>query len=197
MFHRSICSTNGERSLSKRRASRECHSVLQVNHIEGSARSGKNSLRSSRAMHCSTNDLMTASLERSRRALTNSSHAERGGSLVFTSRSNEHSPKHQTLSLTPTNSSKYEQSKTINSRECEVIVFSPLVFSYRSYPYLSSSTNGADSTIVATTPVDPSVTNLGLLSPSSISSNSITDPQEQFKKSTSMRFAKLMEHPSK
>lgn len=150
---------------------------------------------SSRAMHCSTNDLMTSSLERSRRAMTTAGPGERTGSLVFASRSNENSPKHQTLSLTPTNSSKYEQSKSI--LPWTFVTSAPLVFSYRSYPYLSSSMNGADSTVVATTPVDPSVTNLGLLSPSSISSSSMTDQQQQFKKSTSMRFAKLMEHPSK
>ncbi len=69
---------------------------------------------------------------------------------------------------------------------------------HRSYPYLSISNNGIDSTLVPTTPVDPSVTNLGLLSPSSLSTSSIYDDQHQlFKKSTSMRFAKLMEHPSK
>jgi hypothetical protein len=73
-----------------------------------------------------------------------------------------------------------------------------IVSSYRSYPYLSVSNNGTDSTIVPTTPVDPSITNLGLLSPSTISTSSISDdPHQQFKKSTSMRFAKLIEHPSK
>lgn len=78
----------------------------------------------------------------------------------------------------------------------EIYLF--LVFSYRSYPYLSISNNGAESTIVPTTPVDPSVTNLGLASPSSVSTSSISDTQhQQFKKSTSMRFAKLIEHPSK
>ncbi len=72
------------------------------------------------------------------------------------------------------------------------------MIAYRSYPYLSISNNGTDSTIVPTTPVDPSVTNLGLLSPSSVSTSSIYDDQhQQFKKSTSMRFAKLIEHPSK
>ena len=72
------------------------------------------------------------------------------------------------------------------------------MIAYRSHPYLSVSNNGIDSTLVPTTPVDPSVTNLGLLSPSSHSISSIYDDQHQlFKKSTSMRFAKLMEHPSK
>jgi hypothetical protein len=75
--------------------------------------------------------------------------------------------------------------------------FFDLVMTYRSYPYLSISNNGTDSTIVPTTPVDPSVTNLGLISPSSVSTSSIYDDQQQFKKSTSMRFAKLIEHPSK
>ena len=65
------------------------------------------------------------------------------------------------------------------------------VFSYRSYPHLSQSNNGAESTIVATTPVDPSTTNLSLISSSSDSQ------QQYFQKSTSMRFAKLIEHPSK
>lgn len=72
------------------------------------------------------------------------------------------------------------------------------MITYRSYPHLSVSTNGTDSTIVPTTPVDPSNTNLGLISPSSQSTSSIYDDQhQQFKKSTSMRFAKLIEHPSK
>ncbi|CAF4155201.1 unnamed protein product, partial [Rotaria magnacalcarata] len=47
-------------------------------------------------------------------------------------------------------------------------------FSYRSYPYLSTSNNGVESTMVPTTPVDPSVTNLGLMSPSSVSTSSIS-----------------------
>lgn len=69
---------------------------------------------------------------------------------------------------------------------------------HRSYPYLSISNNVIDSTLVPTTPVDPSITNLGLLSPTSLSTSSIYDESQQsFKKSTSMRFAKLMEHPSK
>ncbi len=68
-----------------------------------------------------------------------------------------------------------------------------IVFTYRSYPYLSNSTNGAESTIVPTTPVDPSNPNLSLISSSSVSTTSIND----YQKSTSMRFAKLIEHPSK
>ena len=50
---------------------------------------------------------MTCSLERSRKQLMNSSNNDRVGSLVFSSRSNEHSPRHTSL-LTPTN---YEQGK--------------------------------------------------------------------------------------
>ncbi len=73
-----------------------------------------------------------------------------------------------------------------------------IVFSYRSYPYLSNSTIGAESTIVPTTPVDPSIPNLSLVSSTSISTTSMADYQQQyFQKSTSMRFAKLIEHPSK
>ena len=48
--------------------------------------------------------------------MTNAGPNERAGSMVFASRSNENSPKHQMLSLTPTNSSKYEQSKSIIPR---------------------------------------------------------------------------------
>ncbi|CAF0785219.1 unnamed protein product [Rotaria sordida] len=129
-----------------------------------------------RATHSSANDLMTSSLERTRKQLVNNSINDRAGSLVLSTKSNEHSPRHQSSLLTPTN---HEQ-----------------MFSYRSYPYLSISNNGAESTIVPTTPVDPCATNLGLISPSSISTSSISDSQhQQFKKSTSMRFAKLMEHP--
>jgi hypothetical protein len=136
---------------------------------------------------------MTCSLERTRKPLINSSNNDRISSLVLSTKSNEHSPRRQSSSLTPTNT---EQSKIDLLYKKQNIFFFVVVFSYRSYPYLSISRNGADSTIVPTTPVDPSVTNLGLLSPSSLSTTSITDNQ-QFKKSTSMRFAKLMEHPSK
>ncbi|CAF2393123.1 unnamed protein product [Rotaria sp. Silwood2] len=130
-----------------------------------------------RATHSSASDLMTSSLERTRKQLLTNSINDRVGSLLLSSKSNEHSPQHQSSMLTPTN---HEQ-----------------IFSYRSYPYLSLPNNGAESTIVPTTPVDPSVTNLGLISPSSISTSSISDIQrQQFKKSTSMRFAKLMEHPT-
>jgi hypothetical protein len=139
---------------------------------------------------------MTCSLERTRKQLVNSSHNDRIGSLVLSSKSNEHSPRHRTSLLTPTNC---EQSKINYSKEKNILeILFLIVFSYRSYPYLSVSNNGTDSTIVPTTPVDPSVTNLGLLSPSSVSTSSISDGlHQQFKKSTSMRFAKLMEHPSK
>lgn len=111
-------------------------------------------------------------------------------SILFSSRSNEHSPKHPSFSLTPTNTT--DQSKS-NEREehWHWLRFFVVVFSCRSYPYLSISSNGANSTIVPTTPVDPSVTNLGLLS-----SSSNENSAEKFKKSTSMRFAKLIEHPS-
>ncbi|CAF4603583.1 unnamed protein product [Rotaria sp. Silwood1] len=129
-----------------------------------------------RATHVSASDLMTSSLERTHKQLLTNSVNDRAGSLVLSSKSNEHSPRHQSSILTPTN---HEQ-----------------MFSYRSYSYVSISNNGAESTIVPTTPVDPSVKNLGLISPSSISTSSISDSQhQQFKKSTSMRFAKLMEHP--
>ncbi|CAF4568808.1 unnamed protein product [Rotaria socialis] len=129
-----------------------------------------------RVTHSSASDLMTSSFERSRRQLINSSVNDRGGSLVLSSKSNEHSPRHQSTTLTPTNPEQ--------------------MFSCRSYPYLSTSNNGIESTMVPTTPVDPSVTNLGLISPSSASTSSISNSQhQQFKKSTSMRFAKLMEHP--
>jgi hypothetical protein len=71
------------------------------------------------------------------------------------------------------------------------IIFSLIVFSYGSHPHLSSSTNGAESTIVPTTPVDPSIPNLNLIS------STLSMPDHQyFQKSTSMRFAKLIEHPS-
>ncbi|CAM4768497.1 unnamed protein product [Rotaria magnacalcarata] len=130
-----------------------------------------------RVTYSSASDLMTSSFERSRRQLINGSVNDRAGSLVLSSKSNEHSPRHQSTTLTPTNPEQ--------------------TFSYRSYPYLSTSNNGVESTMVPTTPVDPSVTNLGLMSPSSVSTSSISDSQhQQFKKSTSMRFAKLMEHPT-
>jgi len=89
------------------------------------------------------------------------------------SRSNDHSPKHRHSSLLP---STHEQ---INS--------------YRSYPHLSQTTCAADSTIVPTTPVDPSLTNLSLISSTTSTSDS---SQQYFQKSTSMRFAKLIEHPT-
>lgn len=136
---------------------------------------------------------MTCSLDRPRKQLINTRDDERTNSLILSTRSNEHSPKHRPSLLTPTN---HEQSKTFklltnrktNEESCSV-------FSYRSFPHLSISSNGTDSTIVPTTPVDPSVTNLGLLSPTSVSTSSILDGH--VKKSTSMRFAKLIEHPSK
>ena len=139
---------------------------------------------------------MTCSLERTRKQqLINSSNNDRIGSLVLSTKSNEHSPRHQHSSLTPTNCEQSNKTKLFEKEKYFILC---IVFSYRSYPYLSTSNNGTDSTIVPTTPVDPSVTNLGLLSPSSISTSSINDgQQQQFKKSTSMRFAKLMEHPSK
>ncbi|CAF3809984.1 unnamed protein product [Adineta steineri] len=126
-----------------------------------------------RTTYSSASDLMISSLERTRKQFINSNDDDRTNSLMLSSKSNEHSPKHRSSLLTPTN---HEQ-----------------IFSYRSFPHLSISSNGTDATIVPTTPVDPSVTNLGLLSPSSVSTSSISD--NQFKKSTSMRFAKLMEHP--
>ncbi|CAF1070974.1 unnamed protein product [Adineta steineri] len=127
--------------------------------------------------HSSINDLMTSSLEHTRQPLINSTNNDRIISLTLSSRSNENSPKrHQSL-LTPTNHEP--------------------IFTYRSFPYLSSSTNGADLTIVPTTPVDPSIPNISLISSSSISTNSMPDNQQQyFQKSTSMRFAKLKEHPT-
>ena len=112
-----------------------------------------------RAIHSSTTDLMTSSLDRTHSNLS--------------SKSSDHSPKHHHSLLTPTNQEQ--------------------IFTYRSYPYLSNSTNGADSTIVPTTPVEPSIPNLSLVS----STNSVLDPHSPyFQKSTSMRFAKLIEHPS-
>jgi len=53
---------------------------------------------------------MACSLERTRTRtqLLNSSNNDRAGSLVLSSKSNEHSPRHQTPLLTPTN---HEQSK--------------------------------------------------------------------------------------
>ena len=141
-----------------------------------------------RAIHYSTNDLMSSSLEQTRQSSIN--YTNRMISLNFSSRSNEHSPKHHhyhSLS-TPTNQ---DQSKVFYSRNrLQIRCF--LVFTYRSYPYLSNSTNGTESTIVPTTPVDPSIANLAILS-----SPSTADPQHPFfQKSTSLRFAKLMEHPS-
>ncbi|CAF1123406.1 unnamed protein product [Adineta ricciae] len=126
-----------------------------------------------RATHSFTHDIMTCSLDRPRKQLINTHDDERTSSLILSTRSNEHSPKHRPSLLTPTN---HEQ-----------------MFSYHSFPHLSISSNGTDSTIVPTTPVDPSVTNLGLLSPTSVSASSISDGH--VKKSTSMRFAKLIEHP--
>ncbi|CAF0947926.1 unnamed protein product [Adineta ricciae] len=124
----------------------------------------------------STNDVITSSLERTRPPLINQLNNDRIVSLTLASRSNENSPKRYQSSLTPTNNEQ--------------------IFTYRSYPYLSNSTNGADSTIVPTTPVEPSAPSLSLVSSSSISTSSMPDSQQQyFQKSTSMRFAKLMEHP--
>ncbi|CAF4335997.1 unnamed protein product [Rotaria sp. Silwood2] len=126
-----------------------------------------------RASHSSTNDLITHNLERTHEPIINSINNDRMVSLTLLTKSNEDSPKHHHSLLTPTN---HEQS-----------------FSYQSYPYLSNSTNGTDSTIVPTTPVDPSIPNLSFIS----STNSISDYQRlYFQKSTSMRFAKLIEHPT-
>ena len=148
---------------------------------------------SSRTTHSTAHDIMTCSLDRPRKQFVNTHDDERTGSLILSTRSNEHSPKHRPSLLTPTN---HEQSNTFDlftNRKTNEDSFS--VFSYRSFPHLSISSNGTDSTIVPTTPVDPSVTNLGLLSPTSVSASSISDGH--VKKSTSMRFAKLIEHPSK
>lgn len=80
------------------------------------------------------------------------------------------------------------------SKFITTIVLSYIAFSYQSHPYLSCSTNGNESTIVPTTPVDSLVPNVSFIS----STNSISDCQRQyFQKSTSMRFAKLIQHPSK
>ncbi len=49
---------------------------------------------------------MTSSIDHTQ--LINSTHNNRIGSLVLTSKSNEHSPRHNTSLLTPTN---HEQSK--------------------------------------------------------------------------------------
>ncbi|CAF0768934.1 unnamed protein product [Rotaria sordida] len=125
-----------------------------------------------RATYSSANDLMTHNLERTHEPLINSINNDRMVSLTPLTKSNEDSPKHQHSLSTPTN---HEQS-----------------FTYQSYPYVSNSTNGNDSTIVPTTPVDPSISNLSFIS----STNSISDYQRHyFQKSTSMRFAKLIEHP--
>ncbi|UJR10556.1 hypothetical protein I4U23_014756 [Adineta vaga] len=130
-----------------------------------------------RFTHSSTNDIMTSSLERTRPPLINQINNDRIVSLTLSSRSNENSPKHYQSLLTPTNNEQ--------------------IFSYRSFPHLSNSSNGADCTIVPTTPVEPSIPNLSFISSSSISTTSMPDSQQQyFQKSTSMRFAKLMEHPT-
>ena len=92
-------------------------------------------------------------------------------SLRLSSHSNDHSPRNAPFSLTPTNVSEQSSTKNLSGFA---------VFSCRSFPHLSP-----------TTPVDPSVTNLGLLAENSSSSSSTS-----FKKSTSMKFAQLVEHPS-
>lgn len=60
-----------------------------------------------RLTHSSTNDLMTYSQDQ-RQQLINTTHNNRVNSLILSSKSNEHSPKHTSSLLTPTN---YEQSK--------------------------------------------------------------------------------------
>lgn len=142
----------------------------------------------SRAIHYSTNDLMTCSLEQTRQSSMNNNN--RMISLNFSSRSNEHSPKHHHSLSTPTNQ---DQSKFFLISQ-KSFLLRQLVFTYRSYPHLSNSTNGNESTIVPTTPVDPSIPNLAVIS----SSSNSTDSQSFFsQKSTSSRFAKLIDHPSK
>lgn len=143
---------------------------------------------------------MNYDFERMRKPLIGNYRHERVGSMVLSSLSNENSPRHHSSSMTPTNSSTYEQS--LFYVEVNILVLSNtsllLVFANRSYPHLSLSNHGASSTIVPTTPVDPSVTNLGLISSTTLSNSlNADDDQKEFKKSTSMRFAKLMEHPSK
>ncbi|CAF3534665.1 unnamed protein product, partial [Rotaria socialis] len=135
---------------------------------------GVTSYFDSRAGHSSVQDLMARSLEHTHESIImNSLNNDRMNSLTLISKSNADSPKHHHSSSTPTNPEQ--------------------IFSYRSYPYLSNSTNGTDSTIVPTTPVDPSIPNFSFVS----STNSISDYQRQyFQKSTSMRFAKLIEHPT-
>ncbi len=61
-----------------------------------------------RGTHSSASDLMTSSLEHTRRQLTNNHNDDRVSSLVLPSRSNDHSPRHRNSLLTPTN---HEQSK--------------------------------------------------------------------------------------
>ncbi|CAF1029352.1 unnamed protein product [Rotaria magnacalcarata] len=134
---------------------------------------GVTSYFDSHAGHSSVQDLMTRSLEHAHEPIImNSLNNDRMNSLTSISKSNADSPKHHHSLSTPTNPEQ--------------------IFSHRSYPYLSNSTNGTDSTIVPTTPVDPSIQNFSFVS----STNSISDYQRQyFQKSTSMRFAKLIEHP--
>lgn len=63
-----------------------------------------------RLTHSSTNDLMSYSLDQNQ--LLNSAHNNRVNSLVISSKSNEHSPKHLNSLLTPMT---YEQSRLIYS----------------------------------------------------------------------------------
>ncbi|CAF3390712.1 unnamed protein product [Rotaria sp. Silwood1] len=126
-----------------------------------------------RATHPSTNDIIIHNLEHIHEPIINNINNDQMVSLTPLTKSNEDSPKNHHSLSTPTN---HEQN-----------------FSYQSYPYVSNSTNGTDSTIVPTTPVDPSIPNLLFIS----STNSISDYQRHyFQKSTTMRFAKLIEHPS-
>jgi hypothetical protein len=69
-----------------------------------------------RANHSSTNDLVISSTDHTQ--LINSSQNNRAGSLALASKSNEHSPRHHTSLLTPTN---HEQSRTrrcFSSKDC-------------------------------------------------------------------------------
>ncbi len=74
-----------------------------------------------RGSHSSASDLMTSSLEHTRRQLINNHNDDRVSSLVLPSRSNDHSPRHRHSLLTPTN---HEQSKNhSNEKKTKYLFF--------------------------------------------------------------------------
>ncbi|CAF1209350.1 unnamed protein product, partial [Didymodactylos carnosus] len=129
----------------------------------------------------STTNLMTCSLERNiNNRIRKHDHFLSPSTISSLTKSNEHSPSH-TATLTPRNMN-----------------IADTVLCYRSYPHLSSINpddmismikDPSNFTIVPTTPVDND-----LCSPLTSSTTSMCTPQH-VKKSNSMRFPQLLDHP--